>query len=69
MDNTYVSPIDISLEPAESSEDADKVADRIEYAFRGEGAYLPFSGRWMIEVRVMDQRDNETVYQKEDVLY
>lgn len=33
------------------------------------GNYLPFTGNWIMEVRVLDSNDDEHVYEKEFIVY
>jgi copper transport protein len=39
------------------------------FSYTSEGPYLPFRGKWELEMRVMDTEDNETVYTKDFVVY
>ncbi len=39
------------------------------YEYRASGPYLPFSGEWELEVRVMDPKDDEKVYKRQFVFY
>ncbi|MDB5052345.1 MAG: hypothetical protein JWM44_395 [Bacilli bacterium] len=39
------------------------------YAYSAVGPYLPFSGNWTAEVKVMDQDDNENVFSKKLRIY
>ncbi|MFD0697348.1 copper resistance CopC/CopD family protein [Paenibacillus sp. GCM10027628] len=39
------------------------------FSYKAIGAYLPFRGNWDLEMRVMDNDDNETVYHKTFIVY
>nr|WP_277398322.1 copper resistance protein CopC [Neobacillus citreus] len=59
-DNPDVAPIHVPLE----------VYDQGKYAhFMTDGNYLPFSGNWTAEVRILDSEDNEKVYHNDFVVY
>lgn len=53
-------PIDIPLEPYEDDE-FDAFDGFVKATYRSEGPYLPYAGRWIAEVRVLDRDDNERV--------
>nr|WP_245203794.1 copper resistance protein CopC [Ammoniphilus resinae] len=63
LENPQIAPIEVPF----SSEQL--IAGRDEYELNSVGAYLPFAGRWMVEVRIMDGEDNETVSKKEFTIY
>ncbi|MCY9670607.1 copper resistance protein CopC/CopD [Paenibacillus alginolyticus] len=52
LDDDSVAPIEVPFQQS-----SDKPA-----SFSAEGHYLPFPGKWHIEVRVMDTNDDESVY-------
>ncbi|MEK8132378.1 copper resistance protein CopC [Paenibacillus filicis] len=63
-----IAPFEVPLVPAEdASVDEDYGMKR--YTYKAQGPYLPYAGRWNIEVRVMDSNDDETVYPNEIRLY
>ncbi|MCR8644935.1 copper resistance protein CopC/CopD [Paenibacillus sp. N1-5-1-14] len=39
------------------------------YDYKAEGSYLPFRGKWLLEIRVMRVTDDEKVYQMEVQVY
>lgn len=59
-DNAEVAPIRVPLEEYEEPDRAHFMID---------GQYLPFSGNWTAEVRILDSEDNEKVYQKDFIVY
>ncbi|MCM3767578.1 copper resistance CopC/CopD family protein [Neobacillus niacini] len=59
-DNSEVAPIRVPLEGDVQGKYAHFMTD---------GNYLPFSGNWTVEVRILDSEDNEKVYQKDFVVY
>jgi len=63
IENPQIAPIEVPLSPAQLKTEQD------EYELNSVGAYLPFAGRWIGEVRVMDGEENETVFKKEFTIY
>lgn len=59
-DNSDVAPIRVPLEAYEAGAKAHYMID---------GQYLPFSGNWEAEVRILDSEDNEKVYRKDFRVY
>lgn len=59
-DNSDVAPIRVPLEDYGEVEKAHYMV---------EGQYLPFSGNWTAEVRILDSEDNEQVYRKDFIVY
>ncbi|CAM3476649.1 copper resistance CopC/CopD family protein [Marinicrinis lubricantis] len=62
-------PIDV---PLQLRPDAELPPDAEGYRFfqyESSGPYLPFAGKWEVEVRVMDSLDNEHVYKTEMEIY
>lgn len=59
-DNSDVAPIRVPLEDYEEAMNAHYMI---------EGQYLPFSGNWTAEVRILDSEDNENVYRKDFIVY
>jgi copper transport protein len=39
------------------------------FSYRAEGAYLPDRGKYQLEIRILDQGSQETVYQRELIVY
>ncbi|WP_159882795.1 copper resistance CopC/CopD family protein [Paenibacillus puerhi] len=67
-DSPDIAPIEVPVEPAEdTSVDEDFGMKR--HTYKVKGPYLPYAGRWTVEVRVLDQQDEETVYVKEIRVY
>lgn len=60
QDNPDVAPIRIPFE---------KVEEAVYAHYMMEGQYLPFSGNWIVEVRILDSEDNEKVYRKDFIVY
>jgi copper transport protein len=59
-DSREDAPIDVPLERVD--EDAyDSFPGYKRAAYRAEGTFLPYAGKWTAEIRVMDQEDNEIV--------
>ncbi|ANE48787.1 hypothetical protein SY83_07810 [Paenibacillus swuensis] len=50
-------------------EDFDAFTGFEKYAYKVEGPYLPFAGKWLVELRVLDPEDNEKVYKTEMRIY
>ncbi|MCZ8523640.1 MULTISPECIES: copper resistance CopC/CopD family protein [Paenibacillus] len=68
LDGPDMAPLTVPVQPFEDSSFEDSY-DMKRYSYRVRGAYLPYAGRWKVEVRVMDSEDNETVYQSEIRVY
>ncbi len=65
-DNVDIAPIEVPLFSAELTNLGSSGFTVLkQYGFTAQGPYLPFSGTWNVEVRIMDAEDNETVYNKE----
>ncbi|GAA3402668.1 copper resistance CopC/CopD family protein [Paenibacillus hodogayensis] len=67
-----IAPIEVPLkEHVNEQQDASFVADETfgQFSYKAEGPYLPFAGKWKMEVRIMDKNDDETVYKTESRLY
>ena len=58
-----IAPLKVPMElvPSESSGSVN--------TFLAKGPYLPFSGKWEVEVRVLDSNDDEKVYKKTFEVY
>lgn len=67
QDDTDIAPIKVPLRAENTLQKS--TAGHNEYRFVSDGPYLPFSGKWTIEVRVMDSEDNETVFTKDFITY
>lgn len=68
LDNEAVAPIEVSFSDM-TVDDSLEFIGLEQFNYETEGPYLPFAGRWMLEVRVMDPDDNEFVYEKEFMIY
>jgi copper transport protein len=69
-DDKQVAPIQVPLEVSVSGGQADEsYFGFAESNYKTIGPYLPFRGKWSMEIRVMDQEDNETVYNKKFTVY
>ncbi|WP_426449303.1 copper resistance CopC/CopD family protein [Paenibacillus sp. S-38] len=68
LDGPEIAPLVVPVEPFEDASFEDSY-DMKRYSYRVRGAYLPYAGRWKVEVRVMDSEDNETVYDSEIRVY
>lgn len=62
LDSDKMAPIKVSLKK-QGSPKADK--NQHEDTYARSGPYLPFPGKWLVEVKVLDQDDNEHVCKKE----
>ncbi|WP_162848385.1 copper resistance CopC/CopD family protein [Paenibacillus nanensis] len=60
-DDQKIAPIEVPLEPS--------LTENGQYSFSAEGPYLPFAGKWMVELRVLDSDDDETVYHHKIMVY
>ncbi len=67
-DDPEVAPIEVPLEASKGLE-PELFPGFKQFSYEKEGPYLPFAGRWELEVRVMDSNDEETVYRKEESVY
>jgi copper transport protein len=67
-DDKQVAPIQVPLEASRGAAD-EPLFGFTESNYKAVGPYLPFRGQWSVEVRVMDQEDNETVYNKPFIVY
>lgn len=69
-DNKDMGAIQVPLAPgSRGNEPPDFFSGFKKYVFTSSGPYLPFPGTWEVEVRVMDEDDNETVYDKDIIVY
>ena len=59
-DNPDVAPIQVPFYEIEQSKN-------VQYMI--EGQYLPFSGNWTAEIRILDSEDNENVFSKDFIVY
>lgn len=59
-DRKELGPIDIPIQPFEDTE-ITTFDGYVKAAYKAEGPYLPFAGRWTAEVRVMNKNDDEKV--------
>lgn len=64
-----VAPIDVPIEPYADPEPDMSFDGFKKYTYRGEGAYIPFPGRWEVEARVLDSEDTEIVDKKSMRIY
>ncbi|MDT2239244.1 CopD family protein [Paenibacillus larvae] len=64
-----LAPIEVPLNRTEQSEKDISFPGFKLYSYKAEGAFLPFDGKWEVEIRVMNPHDDETVYRKEIQLY
>lgn len=62
-DRPEAGPIDVPLERYEDDE-FDQFSGFVKTAYRAEGPYLPFAGKWTAEIRVTDSEDNEKVHRE-----
>ncbi|SFJ01846.1 copper transport protein [Paenibacillus sp. UNC496MF] len=60
LDRKELGPIEVPLKPFEDTELTD-FEGYAKTAYKAEGPYVPFAGRWEAEIRVRDKDDNETV--------
>jgi copper transport protein len=63
-DRKELGPIDIPVKPYVDKE-ITSFDGYVKAAYSAEGPFIPFAGRWIAEVRVMDKDDNEKVEQYE----
>jgi copper transport protein len=59
-DKPDMGPIDIPIKAYED-EEIESFTGYVRASYRAEGPFIPFAGKWTAEIRVMDQKDNETV--------
>lgn len=69
LDDEDIERMEIPLSPAESNQEQDWFPGFNQYVYTYEGSALALSGRWEIEVRIMDAEDYETVEKQEMQLY
>jgi copper transport protein len=67
-DGTDIAPITVPITAYEDQQQGETYG-MVRHSYRAEGHYLPFAGRWKVEVRVLDSADDETVYDKTIRLY
>ncbi|WNR43621.1 copper resistance CopC/CopD family protein [Paenibacillus roseipurpureus] len=67
-DDQDISPISVPLTLYTDNKEEESYGFA-KFSYKAEGAYLPFRGKWELEMRVMDAEDNETVYTKEFIVY
>lgn len=68
LDSEETGPITVPIVPS-VDEEFDSFTGFKKYTYQVEGPYLPFPGRWLVEVRVIDPEDNEKVYKQEMRVY
>lgn len=59
-DNSDIAPIQVPFDAMKQSS---------EVAYMMDGQYLPFSGNWKVEVRIIDSEDNERIYSTDFIVY
>ncbi|GAB7056938.1 MULTISPECIES: copper resistance CopC/CopD family protein [Paenibacillus] len=64
VDSPEIAPLMVPLESFEDPSFEESFGMK-RHSYKARGAYLPYPGRWKLEVRVMDSNDDETVYEKE----
>ncbi|WP_442601632.1 copper resistance CopC/CopD family protein [Paenibacillus sp. KN14-4R] len=65
LDQPDLPAIEVPLEPFTDPSSAEVFDEFKRYDYKAVGAYLPFRGKWQLEIRVMRATDDEKVYQKE----
>ncbi|MBM7566800.1 copper resistance protein CopC [Paenibacillus sacheonensis] len=60
QDRKELGPIEVPLQTYEDTELTD-FDGFVKSAYKAEGPFIPFAGRWQAEIRVRDKDDNETV--------
>jgi len=60
-DRPELGPIEVPLELYED-EEFDAFTGYAKATYRADGPYIPFAGRWLAEVRVLDKNDDELVH-------
>jgi copper transport protein len=70
-DRSDVAPVKIPLAPREAAAVSGKAGDTagLWYAFANDSFFLPFPGKWELEIRIMNTDDEETVYRKAQTVY
>ena len=68
-DKPEIGAIKVPLSPKQGAGEAEYYTGFDSYRYESYGPYLPFPGRWKVEVRVMDAEDQETVYDKTITVY
>lgn len=63
-----IPPIEVPLQQAKEPEEG-SASGTILYSYEDTGPYLPFAGKWELEVRIMSAADDETVFRREFELY
>ncbi len=60
-DRSELGPIEVPLQAYED-EEFDAFTGYVKATYESEGPYIPFAGRWLAEIRVLDRNDNELVH-------
>ncbi|TVX98199.1 copper resistance protein CopC [Paenibacillus cremeus] len=68
-DQSGIAPIEIPLTPAAKVSVPDASIAFHQFGYDAKGPYLPFPGKWTIEVRVLDANDDETVFSHEMMIH
>ena len=68
LDDKEMAPISVPVTMYEDNTQEESYGF-VKFSYKAQGAYLPFRGNWELEMRVMDADDNETVYNKEFMVY
>jgi len=62
-DRPELGPIEIPIKAYED-EEVDAFTGFTKATYQTEGPYIPFAGNWQAQIRVMDVKDNELVYER-----
>jgi copper transport protein len=60
-DRSELGPIEVPLQAYED-EEFDAFTGYVKATYESEGPYIPFAGRWLAEIRVLDNNDNELIH-------
>lgn len=68
LEDEQLAPLEVPLTAIEDQSFEESWGMK-KYTYTSRGSYLPYPGRWLLEVRVMDREDNETVDRQEITVY
>ncbi|MFD2610894.1 copper resistance CopC/CopD family protein [Paenibacillus gansuensis] len=68
LDKPESGAITVPVKPYKD-EEVDSFTGFTKYTYKVSGPYLPFAGKWLVELRVQDPEDNEKVYKQEMRVY
>jgi len=67
LEGKEVAPIEVPIEPYKDEKDATDFTGFNKFDYKAKGPYIPFPGKWLVELHVTDRDDNEVVNDKTEM--